>query len=151
MSQFAFSRKKVELGNAAGFSLFEMLAVLVILGIMAGTAAPALGRIMDNLKFRQQVGRYREILQYARIVAVSRGEIVSVKLSEEEECLFVLSGPVDETRDCGLDDEDVLTMDPGEIFFYPEGIATPAVLTFETEERVKRIRLDLLTARTAVE
>ncbi len=37
-----------------------------------------------------------------------------------------------------------------EVFFYPEGIATPALLTFARGERVKVIRLDLLTARPVV-
>jgi hypothetical protein len=80
-------------------------------------------------------------------MAVSRGEIVTLALPEEGDCLFVLSGAVEETRECDLGEEDVLTMDPGEIYFFPEGTATPALLTFEKGERIKRIRLDLLTAR----
>jgi prepilin-type N-terminal cleavage/methylation domain-containing protein len=136
--------------NTKGFSLFEILAVMVILGIMAGTAIPTVGRIYDNLKFRQQVRKFSSILRYAKLLAVTRGETVSLKLAEDEDCVFQLTGPVEESRDCNLGEDEVLTMEPEEIFFYPEGIATPALLTFTRGERVKRIRLDLLTARPVI-
>ena len=147
MSILAFRRRKNIFGNGSGFSLLEMMIVLVIIGIMAGITAPAVGRILDGLKFRQQVSKFSGVLRYARLMAVSRGEIVTLNLPEEGDCVFVLSGPVEERRECGLGEDDVLTMDPGEIYFFPEGTATPALLTFEKGERIKRIRLDLLTAR----
>ena len=151
MSLVCCYRKRLAFGNTGGFSLIELLVVMVIVGIMAGTAAPTVGRIYDNLKFRQQIRKFSAVLRYAKLVAVTRGEQVSLKLDEGDECVFQLTGPVEESRDCSLGEEEVLTMAPGEIFFYPEGTATPAVLTFEKGERVKRIRLDLLTARPVVE
>ncbi|MEN8142220.1 MAG: prepilin-type N-terminal cleavage/methylation domain-containing protein [Thermodesulfobacteriota bacterium] len=138
-------------GRERGFTLFEVLAVMIIVALLAGVSAPALGRIMDNLEFRQQVGKFTAVFRYARLLAISKGEIVSLKLSEEEDCLFVISGPVDETRECHLGEDDVLEMDPGEVFFYPEGLATPVLLTFEKGERVRRISLDILTGRPVVE
>ena len=45
----------------------------------------------------------------------------------------------------------IFEMEPGEVIFYPEGIATPALLTFTRGERVKRIHVDLLTSRPVVE
>jgi len=149
---FSVSRRNGHLFmGAKGFSLFELLAVLVILGIMAGTATPTVGRIFDNMRYRQQVRKFSSILRYGKLLAVTSRQVVSLKLAEDEECVFQFSGPVGESRSCNLDEEDVLTMDPGEIFFYPQGTATPALLTFEKGERVKRIRLDLLTARPMVD
>ena len=139
------------IGCSRGFSMFEMMVALIILAIMAAMSGPALGRMIDNLEFRQQVKQYSAILRYARLVAVSKGEVVSLRLSEDEDCLFILSGPVDETKECKLDEEDILTVDPGEIFFFPEGTATAALVTLERGERKKRIRLDLLTAIPVVE
>ena len=144
-------RRRLASDHCGGFTLFEVLAVMVILGIMAGTATPMVGRIYENLKFRHQVRRFSSILRYAKLVAVTSGETVNLKLDEGEECVFLLTGPVDERRDCTLGEEESLTMAPGEIVFYPEGIATPAVLTFTKGERVKNIRLDLLTARPFIE
>ncbi len=144
-------RKNLVSANTRGFSLFEILAVMVILGLMVGTAIPAVGRIYDNLKFRRQIREFSSVLRYAKLVAVTRRATVSLKLAEDEECAFQLTGPVEESRDCNLGEEEVLTLEPGQIFFYPEGIATPALLTFTSGERLKRIRLDLLTARPVVE
>jgi type II secretory pathway pseudopilin PulG len=127
------------------------MVVMVILGIMAATAIPTVGRVFDNLRFKQQVGQYSAILRYAGLVAVTRGEAVSLKLAEGGDCLFLLTGPIAESRDCKLGEEDALTMAPAEIIFYPEGTATPALLTFEKGARVKRIRLDLLTARPVID
>ena len=151
MSFFSSRFQKNISGTNTGFSLIEMLIVLVILGIMAGIAAPAVGRVMDNLKFRQQVDKYSAIMRYARLKAVSRGKMVTLKLVEEGDCVFQLSGPIEESRDCDLSEDDVLTMDPGEVYFFPEGVATPALLTFEKGDRLKKIRLDLLTARPVIE
>ncbi len=151
MAMSGCHRKNLVLANIKGFSLFEILAVMVILGLMVGTATPTVGRIYDNMKFRRQIREFSSVLRYAKLMAVTRREPVSLKLSEEEDCVFQLTGPVKESRDCNLGEEDVLSLEPGEIFFYPEGTATPALLTFARGERVKRIRLDLLTARPVVE
>jgi prepilin-type N-terminal cleavage/methylation domain-containing protein len=135
-------------GGRRGFSLFEMMVVLVLLAIMAGMTGPALGRLLDGLHFRQQTRQLGAILRYSRLVAVSRGETVRLRLDREiEESVFELSGPVDERREFKLQDEDVLVMDPGEFFFFPEGYATPGVLTFSKGEKVYRLRLDPLTGR----
>lgn len=144
-------RKNLLSANIRGFSLFEILAVMVILGLMVGTAIPAVGRIYDNLKFRRQIREFSSVLRYAKLLAVTRRETVRLELSEEDDCVFQLTGPVEENRDCDLGEEDVLNLEPEQIFFYPEGTATPALLTFARGERVRRIRLDLLTARPVVE
>jgi prepilin-type N-terminal cleavage/methylation domain-containing protein len=131
-----------------GFSLFEMLVALIILAIMAGMAGPSLGRLMDGLKFRQQTRQLGAVLRYARLLAVTSGETVQLRLDRENEgCLFLLSGPVEESKTCELLDEDVLVMDPGDFFFFPEGNATPGTLTFSKGQRVFRLRLDILTGR----
>lgn len=137
--------------SAGGFSLLELMIVVVILGIMAGTASPMIGRIYDNLEFRRQISKFSATLRYAKLLAVTKGETVHLTLAEGEDCIFRLRGPVDESRECTLGDEEVLTMDPGEIYFFPEGTATPTLLTFKRAERVKLIRIDLLTARPVIE
>jgi len=169
MSVFGFALRQIQAGvtpdsaaasrascagvrNRRGFSLFEMLVALVILGIMAGMAGPALGRLLEGLRFRQQVDHYSAILRYAGLLSVSRGEMVRLHLDREsEDCVFEISGPVEESKDCRLHDRDVLVMDPGDFYFFPEGNATPGTLTFTRGNRVARLRLDLLTGRPELE
>ena len=38
-------------GADKGFSLLELLTVLVLLGILAAVSVPAIGRFMENLSF----------------------------------------------------------------------------------------------------
>jgi general secretion pathway protein H len=151
MIQHGDSRTIIRSGREQGFTLFEVLAVMIIVAIVAGASAPAVGRIMSNLEFRQQTGKLTAVLRYSRLLAIGKGEVVSLKLSEEEDCLFVISGPVDESRECRLGEDDVLEMAPGEVFFYPEGMSSPVLITFEKGERLRKISLDILTGRPVVE
>lgn len=151
MIQHGDSRTIIRSGREQGFTLFEVLAVMIIVAIVAGASAPAVGRIMSNLEFRQQSGKLTAVLRYSRLLAIGKGEVVSLKLSEEEDCLFVISGPVDESRECRLGEDDVLEMAPGEVFFYPEGMSSPVLITFEKGERLRKISLDILTGRPVVE
>ena len=128
-----------------GFSLFEMLVVLVILGVIGAMVTPAVGRIMDNLSFRGQARKITNLIRYARLQSIASGEEVLLTLDEGDECLFRLSGPINETRECRLAEEDALIMEPAQIMFFPEGIATPGMIIYEKGERIKRIRVDLLT------
>lgn len=151
MIQHGDSPAIIRTAREQGFTLFEVLAVMIIVAIVAGTSAPAVGRIMSNLQFRQQTEKFTAVLRYARLLAIGKGQVVSLKLSEEADCLFVISGPVDESRECRLGEDDVLVMDPGEVFFYPEGMATPVLITFEKGERLRKISVDILTGRPVVE
>lgn len=138
--------------GSRGFSLFEMLLVMALLGIMAAMAGLAAGPLLEKVKFRRQTEKYTALLRYARLLAISSGKPVALALGGEgEECLFSLSGPVEEEKACELADKDVLVMDPGVLTFFPEGSATPGVLTFIREGRKATIRLDLLTGRPEME
>jgi len=151
MSLFCCCRKKMLSVNNHGFTLVEILVVMFIVAIMAGTAAPSVGRIYDNLKFRKQVGNFSSILRYAKLVAVTSGEKVALSLGDDGGCVFEYTGAVEESRNCNIGEEDYFTLEPDEVIFYPEGVATPALLTFERGDRLKRIRVDLLTARPIFE
>ena len=135
-----------------GFSLFEMLLVMAMLGVMATMAGLAVGPLLDKVKFRRQTEKYTSLLRYARLLAITSGKPTSLALGGVgEDCTFVIAGPVEEKKACDLDDHDVLVMDPGVLTFFPEGSATPGVLTFSREGRKAVIRLDLLTGRPEME
>jgi len=109
------------------------------------------GILEDNLSFRAQSRKISSLIRYARLQSISSGEELLLTLDEGDECLFKLSGPFEESRECGLEEDDVLVMEPGEILFFPEGTATPTLITFEKGDRVKKIRIDLLTAMPVIQ
>ena len=132
----------------AGFSLFELLIVLVILGFLGAVAAPALGRFVDTLAFRRQISQVVATLRYARLMAVTEGRPVAVTVGEGEPVL-VLSGAVSETRSFESDEELRLKMEPERIVFFPEGQVTPATLLCEVGDRRRTILLEPLTGLPA--
>ncbi|MBU0674224.1 MAG: GspH/FimT family pseudopilin [Proteobacteria bacterium] len=134
-----------------GFSLLEMIAVLVIVAMMFSVAVPSLSRMIDGLRFRQEFRRFAATLRYARLVSVSRREVVRFTIDDLDGCKMVLTGALEEERDCQLVGGDVLTLDPDEVVFFPEGHATPGILTLTRDEKFKRIRIDLLTGLPLVE
>jgi general secretion pathway protein H len=137
---------KNRIGNhSRGFSLLELLAVLVMLGFLAGLSAPAVGRYMDNLEFRKQVGSVAAALRYARLTAVAKGRQVELSLAADEGPALRFSGAVEELRPTDLGKEGRLTLEPAVIVFYPEGRATPGLLTLTSGERRRTISLDPLT------
>ena len=127
-----------------GFSLIELLVVLVLLGIMAGVTGPAVGRFMTGLDFKKQTAEVMAIMRYARLMAVTEGKALTVTATEGSNSL-TMSGAVQENRALGLAESDTLELDPEEIIFFPEGYATPATLTFTKEERSQKIIIDPMT------
>jgi len=135
----------------AGFSLFEILAVLVVLGIMASLAVPASFRIADNIDFRRQTEKILATLRYARLLSVTRGREVRVMLDQENPHALRLSGAVSEYREYDLAEGDQLVLQPEEIVFFAESQATPATVFLTRGERVSEIVLDPLTAMPVME
>ncbi len=127
-----------------GFSLLELMVVLVVLGIMASVAVPATGRFLDSLEFKKQTEKIMASVRYVRLKAVTSGKPLKIAVAEESNFL-VISGAFSENRDVGLTSDDTLELAPAEIFFFPEGYATPGVLSFTIGKRSREIIIDPLT------
>lgn len=65
--------KKVKglLKNSKGFTLVELLAVIVILGIIAGIAVPSIGGIIDNSKKDAHIANGLQVISSARLLLAS--------------------------------------------------------------------------------
>ncbi len=57
--------------NERGFTLVELLAVIVILGIIAAIAVPSIGKIIDNTKEDAKVAEAIQIINAAKIYHAS--------------------------------------------------------------------------------
>jgi len=130
------------IGN--GFSLMELLVVLILLGFMAGVTAPSIGRFLDGIKIKKQTSKVMAAFRYGRIKSITTGKAVKVSLSDEEPTL-IYSGGVVGRRPFDLGSDDLLELDPPEITFYPEGQVSPATIVLTIGERERTFILDPLT------
>jgi prepilin-type N-terminal cleavage/methylation domain-containing protein len=129
----------------AGFSLFELLTVLVMLGILAGISAPSVGKFLAGLDFRKQVGDIMANIRAIRLQAVVSGQ--QIKLSIQDNNLLLNLGKEEqEVKELDLDPESELTLKPAVVIFTPQSTVTPATIFLSTGSRSRTISLDPLTA-----
>ena len=132
--------------SIAGFTLLELMVVLLLVALLAGVTAPATGRFLSSLSFREQTANLLASLRYARLMAITKGQQVSVTMNDSDGRIISLSGAVSEEKDFELPEDSSFSFEPPEIVFYPEGQATPATLISTKGERVRKFFMDPLTA-----
>ena len=131
--------------GCAGFSLFELLTVLVMLGILAGIAAPSVGNFLAGLDFRKQVGDIMAHMRAIRLQAVVSGQQITMSI-EDHNILLEQGKEEQEVQELDLDPESELTLEPGVVIFTPQSTVTPATISLTSDGRNRTISLDPLTA-----
>ncbi len=70
-------------GNEKGFTMIELLIVLVIIGILAGLAVPSLDLLFSKDKLRSSTSTVTSSLYVARMTAVNKAEPYGVQFDED--------------------------------------------------------------------
>ena len=112
-----------------GFTLPEMLLVLVLVGLAAGIVVPPLGRALDQAAVNEAAERYAVLHETARNLAIARGRNARVELdSTRREAVIALrrSGAVWDTLDAWTLGRAQLSASQTMITFSPLGIGTGA-------------------------
>ncbi|MEK4126040.1 prepilin-type N-terminal cleavage/methylation domain-containing protein [Anoxybacillus sp. FSL W8-0382] len=88
--------------NEKGLTLIELLAVIVILGIIAAIAIPSIGGLIDNSKKDAHVANAQQMINAAKIAvtadksllpAEGKGKVVSLKYLEDNGYLEKIKDP----------------------------------------------------------
>jgi type II secretion system protein H len=136
--------RKAPILGQRGFSLLELIMVLALLGIMAGVVAPATGRFLDRLSFREQTAALIAGTRYARLMAVGKGGPVAMRFDRQTH-LFHFSGAVEGDKAVDLPADAEFELWPETLVFYPDGLATPGRLVSRSGQRSQEFRIDPLT------
>jgi type IV pilus assembly protein PilA len=70
------------LNNEKGLTLVELLAVIVILGIIAAIAIPSIGNIIDNSRIKAVKADAQNVLSAANMYFTENGEKLTVTIAE---------------------------------------------------------------------
>ena len=70
-----------------GFTLIEVIIVVVIMGAAIGLAAPRIGKSLEKMKLKSAVRKFSAVLRYTRQMAISRKKeyIVTILSNEDED------------------------------------------------------------------
>ena len=129
----------------------ELMIVLVMLGFVAGIAGPAIGKILNGLEFRKDVGNIMAFLRGMRLEAVVGGQQLTVRLEDNIFLMGHKNTTEPQAHELGLDDESEMTMEPEIVIFTPQSTVTPATVIFSRGTRSRTIKMDPLTALPFIE
>jgi prepilin-type N-terminal cleavage/methylation domain-containing protein len=80
---------RMRLRSQRGFSFFELLVVLIIVGVMSAVVIPTIGRGLSGLKLRTEAKKFSAALRYGRNLAVTWGGDVEVALNKSSGTVVV--------------------------------------------------------------
>ena len=112
-------------GYSPGFSLMELMVVLIILSLTIGMVIPRIGAGWRNMEDREFIQEFVRTLKRARLIAMNSGEIIAFRIRGTER-LYDLQDPPRKPIPTNVDVyADKLQVDPETqdhlILFYPDG------------------------------
>ena len=111
--------------NCSGFTLIELMVVLLLMALTVGMVLPRMGAGWKRLEEREFLQEYVQTLRRARLQAMNSGKVISFRIRGSER-LFGLESPpkksIPENVDIYADhlEQDSETNDHL-ILFYPDG------------------------------
>ena len=134
-------------GNQSGFTLLEIIIVMLIVGMMAVLIAPAVRSGIDSIRFRTSIRQLVSTLRYSRSKAISTKEnvvveidfakgsyrILGIKLPDEEDEKRSPTGALPDGAFFTEWETTYVSENDGvqAITFYPKGNATGGTLRIE--------------------
>ena len=142
--------------TSAGFTLLEMLVVLVILGLVAALALPTLRRPPDNVRLEAAARTLASALRFSRVQAISRNDDVVVTMHADRRILESSTGSAIQ-----LDQEISVEMifaaperrgrAAGAIRFFADGTSSGGDIVLTLDRRQARISVNWLTGEARLD
>ncbi len=146
-----------------GFTLLELLVVLVLLGIIAVLVAPGLGGSLENAKLKTASRELLATLRVRRSEAITQGRMITLRFAEDEssyrvdgepvrlaEGLSVVYQPATGAGGEGVQGQVLPDTGNNRLVFYPDGSSSGALLTLRLGEGLRYIRIDWLTGAVSL-
>jgi general secretion pathway protein H len=143
--------------GSGGFSLLEMIVVLVIAGLLFAVAPPLLHKAVPGIQTKSAARELASSLRRARSMAVARQRETWLTIDVEKRRFWV----VGEQRQGSLPAEigvklftaqaELIDEQSGRIRFFPEGGSSGGRITLQRGNSAYEIDIDWLTGRVAVE
>ena len=153
-------------GEADGFTLLELVLVLLLMGLIAGLTLPFVASTLDRLKLQSEVRQIASALQFARSEAISKKTLFTFNIDIDKNQYWLAmprqdevtqSKPIDETvriLDYQRVDE-TLTEGVFMILFYPRGNSSGGTLRFKSindkdEENIYAVIIDPIIGKPKI-
>ena len=107
--------------GSRGFSLFELLVVMVIIGFMAALVAPGIGNSLVNLKLKTVTREVSASLRYARSRAVAERKIYLANFDPEKKKMTISQVEAVKKNQGGTDADQ--SDFRSKVYSFPEGLS----------------------------
>ena len=135
---------------ARGFTLLELIVVMLIIGLAAGLAAPSIARSMDAVKVRAQIASFAALLRHAREQAITSGRQHSVVIDSQAAQIRLIAGDDEVKRKrafpAGWAFEGTATQNLT-VRFEPQGSSSGAEFRIVAAATVYQVTVDSMTGR----
>lgn len=134
------------ISNSHGFTLMEVVLVLIILGLTASLVIPRVGAGWKRMEDREFLQEFTQALRSSRLYAMNSNQVVAFRLNGEERA-YGMGRPLPKKIPQNVDIfADGLDRDPESgdflILFYPDGSMTGTDLEIVFDgERIFRLHI----------
>jgi len=130
------TKSRTILPRREGFTLVEVMMVILLIGLLASVAAPPMFRYLADSRLQTNTDRMAADLQYARTLSITNGEILRFTCDNAG---YQVTNPLDGTVYRSQVFSKGMTLDSAQSAdFFPWGMADASVFTIQsgTEARL---------------
>jgi general secretion pathway protein H len=143
-------------GNSNGFTLLELMIVLVLAGLLMGVVATSL---TEGPVLRKSSREVATSLRHARALAIMRQQPVVWKMDTKAKHFWIDNNGETEARDLNASVDakintaasEVNSADQGGIRFFPDGSSTGGSVELTSKQQTFKVNVEWVTGRVSIQ